>query len=257
MGSDLTTYYIYSILNIYTNKSYIGKSIHPYQRFKKHLSKLKNNKHENSKLQRSYNKHGKNAFELSILYETKDTNWGKYEIMFIALFNTTNDKCGYNIGKGGESSMVTKEIQEKQKQANKDRVNNILQIDCNYKIINKFESAHQAERRTGFPTTHILDCCHLKSQSCKNYYWCYEKDYNKNWQPPLHGKVHRVVAEIDKNANIIEIYRNIDTNKTTRNVYDKLTKNKDSPICEYKGKYYMFKNPEEYYNFVLNRTCRD
>lgn len=173
--------YFYSIYNRISNKSYIGKSINPYYRYKVHMKKLRNGSHHNIKLQNSFNKHGENAFELIILYETDDSNWDKYEVALIKLFQTQNDSFGYNIGRGGESNMITDEIQEKQKQSNKDRVDNIFQIDMNtLSIISKFESSIEAQMQTGVANTHILDCCKHKYISSGGYYWCFEKYYNKS-----------------------------------------------------------------------------
>lgn len=58
---------IYCIECIIDKKKYIGSSINVYKRRNRHFSELKNNKHKNIKLQRSYNKYGKDAFIFYIL----------------------------------------------------------------------------------------------------------------------------------------------------------------------------------------------
>lgn len=256
MGSGERMIYIYSILNKITNKSYIGKTINPKYREYKHLQLLRNNKHPNIKLQRSYNKHGYHAFEFFVIFETDDSdNWGKYESLFIELFNTRNDEFGYNIGAGGESNMITKEIQAKQKQSNKDRWPNVYQIDIKTNVvINKFQSCMDASRNTNIGVAHINDVCNLKHQSAGGYYWCYENHWNKNWRAPLHHGA-RPIALFDKSDNIKMVFRNKDDLNINKAAY-RLYANKKKSV--YVGNYILrFISKEEYYNFTLNRTCND
>lgn len=59
---------IYKITNIVNNKFYIGSaSLGFKRRFIQHKSDLKQNKHRNIHLQRSYNKHGKDNFLFEII----------------------------------------------------------------------------------------------------------------------------------------------------------------------------------------------
>ncbi|KKN23373.1 hypothetical protein LCGC14_0905720 [marine sediment metagenome] len=53
---------VYEILNVVTGKLYIGSSVELEKRFKAHASNLKLNSHHSIHLQRSYNKHGADAF---------------------------------------------------------------------------------------------------------------------------------------------------------------------------------------------------
>lgn len=58
---------IYKITCINNNKVYIGKSIEIKQRFKKHLSDLRLNKHHSKYLQHSYNKYGEESLRFEII----------------------------------------------------------------------------------------------------------------------------------------------------------------------------------------------
>lgn len=58
---------IYQILNLATNKFYIGSSYRILKRWKDHNLFLSNNKHPNKYLQASYNKYGKDNFEFIIV----------------------------------------------------------------------------------------------------------------------------------------------------------------------------------------------
>jgi len=58
---------LYLIINKISGGIYIGSSVHIHRRWKGHRNHLKNNTHENNKLQNSWNKYGADAFELCIL----------------------------------------------------------------------------------------------------------------------------------------------------------------------------------------------
>lgn len=61
--------YIYAIKNISNNKRYVGSSINILTRLRVHFQQLRDDKHPNEKLQRSFNKHGKDKFISEILEE--------------------------------------------------------------------------------------------------------------------------------------------------------------------------------------------
>ena len=73
---------IYRIYCKSEDKSYIGKSINIEERWKNHLNGLKKGKHHNKKLQKDFNKYGKDDFEFSVLKEVNDY----YEITFYQCF---------------------------------------------------------------------------------------------------------------------------------------------------------------------------
>lgn len=61
---------IYKIQSIVKpNRIYIGSAVSLMERWRKHLSTLKLNKHENSKLQNHYNKYGVSDLQFSIIIE--------------------------------------------------------------------------------------------------------------------------------------------------------------------------------------------
>ena len=89
---------IYRIYCKSEDKSYIGKSINIEERWKIHQNELKKGKHHNKKLQKVFNKYGKDDFEFSILKEVDDYyEITYYESYYAEEFNAFN--CGYNIGK--------------------------------------------------------------------------------------------------------------------------------------------------------------
>ena len=62
---------IYRIVNTVSNKAYVGQSLRVKKRVHEHFRLLRLGKHTNQHLQRSYNKHGEDAFvwELEVLCE--------------------------------------------------------------------------------------------------------------------------------------------------------------------------------------------
>lgn len=60
---------IYKIINKTNNKYYVGKSINIKQRFISHKCELRRNNHDNSRLQKAWNKYGENNFEFKIIEE--------------------------------------------------------------------------------------------------------------------------------------------------------------------------------------------
>ena len=89
---------IYRIYCKREDKSYRGKSMNIEERWKSHLNELKKGKHHNKKLQKVFNKYGKDDFEFSILKEVDDYyEITYYESYYAEEFNAFNS--GYNIGK--------------------------------------------------------------------------------------------------------------------------------------------------------------
>lgn len=107
---------IYLITNIINKKVYIGTTKKKYgnipygykKRFKKHidnaLSKTRNT--ECPKLYNAINKYGKESFIIELLEECLLENRAILEKQYIAKYNSTDDKYGYNISLGGDGRSV-------------------------------------------------------------------------------------------------------------------------------------------------------
>ena len=78
---------IYKITNLITNHCYIGSSIDVSRRVKAHIYYLSLDKHQNTYLQRSYNKHGKDSFEFTVLEYTTEDALLEREQFYIDNFN--------------------------------------------------------------------------------------------------------------------------------------------------------------------------
>ena len=96
--------YIYSIINKVNNKRYVGKTVNLDRRLQRHWIELKNNNHHSIKLQRAYNKYGKDSFKVEYeQYNVKDEEeLYRLEIQTIQKYNSYYD--GYNQTLGGEGN---------------------------------------------------------------------------------------------------------------------------------------------------------
>ena len=86
---------VYKITNLKTNDLYIGGTTQSFiSRIRKHFSSLKNQCHENSKLQESFNEFGKDVLHFEILEECSKENVFEREQYWIETFSPF-----YNINK--------------------------------------------------------------------------------------------------------------------------------------------------------------
>ena len=93
--------FIYRILCIPTNESYIGQTIDINRRKNKHFSTLRNNKHENPKLQNAWNKYGEEnfSFEFWTFDNITPERLNKLECEYIEKYNSL--ASGFNLVPGG------------------------------------------------------------------------------------------------------------------------------------------------------------
>lgn len=95
---------IYGIINLITNKVYVGQTKQSFmKRYWHHKWKLNNNSHDNQHLQKSWNKYGCDSFCFKVLYILKSNdNIDEKEMHYIEKYRKDN-KC-YNILDGGNVS---------------------------------------------------------------------------------------------------------------------------------------------------------
>ena len=99
---------VYAIINKTNNKFYIGSSIGIQTRWWNHLVDLRQNKHENSHLQNSFNKYGEENFCFQIIeelyFEEKDkikmvSYVRALEQIYLDYYKSYNPQIGYNLNK--------------------------------------------------------------------------------------------------------------------------------------------------------------
>lgn len=108
---------VYKITNIKNGKVYIGQTINSVEhRFNQHWRETKSEHRlgkTTSYFHNAFHKYGVESFEISILEEVDNAQLSEREIYWIAKYNSTDRKIGYNIGSGGETAVTTPEVRAK------------------------------------------------------------------------------------------------------------------------------------------------
>ena len=105
---------IYCIENINTHKKYIGQSQNIHKRWLDHKWALNNNVHDNSYLQKAWNKYGEENFSFIVIEECMAEDLNDREIYYIDFFKSFDRGYGYNLrGGGGQLANMTKDLKEK------------------------------------------------------------------------------------------------------------------------------------------------
>lgn len=127
---------IYVILNTKTNKHYVGSAVDFEKRWKRHFTDLDKGVHHSIKLQRSYDKHGKDAFVCKVIEELpyEKSLIIERENYWITKYNSKEH--GYNIADAsfGDTlsnhpkkkeivSKISKSIKENNSKLSKDEMN--------------------------------------------------------------------------------------------------------------------------------------
>lgn len=130
---------IYCIENIINNKKYIGQSVDVEGRWSKHQNSLSKGNHDNTYLQNSWNKHGKENFKFYILEYCAKDKLDEKEIYYINLHNTMNREYGYNLKSGGQfTNYICDEVKQKISESNKKTYQN-----TNLKEIRSIDALNQ------------------------------------------------------------------------------------------------------------------
>src|SRR5574343_661432 len=119
---------IYCIINLTNGKIYIGQSKRIKERWRDHLTFLRNNKNGKSKfgkvdyIQKAWNKYGEENFEFKILKYCKEKDLDKWEEYYINIYNSTNPHCGYNIKLNINGVCHSEETRRKISESNKGKI---------------------------------------------------------------------------------------------------------------------------------------
>lgn len=174
-------YKIYKITNLLNNKVYIGQTKNSLsRRFREHC----NEKSCCIKLKNSIQKYGKANF----IIEQIDTATNKADInikeeYYISFFNSTNDKFGYNIKKGGhDATNLTKKV-----------------ICLETKEI--FESASELARKFNVPPDTIARVCRGERPRFRNKHYVY-LDENNN---PITNIINFTARTNNKKVKCVEL----------------------------------------------------
>jgi len=103
---------IYKIINVVNNKFYIGSAVNFSRRKTRHFSELRNNRHNNGKLQNAWNKYGEHSFVFVIVEKVLDKDllletenrWLKEHVGKDYCYNIGVDATAPTLGWCGELS---------------------------------------------------------------------------------------------------------------------------------------------------------
>ena len=110
---------IYMIQNLANGKIYIGQAVDIEYRWKVHKTKLRGNRHDNTHLQRSWNTHGGDNFEFTIICECDENQLNTMEEYYIFELMSYDPDFGYNKSYGGWSGRPTEESKKKLSESRK------------------------------------------------------------------------------------------------------------------------------------------
>lgn len=116
---------IYIIKNTINNKVYVGSGAGKNgikDRFYKHRSSLKHNKHYNKHLQAAYNVYGSKAFSYEILEKCAPELCLQREQHYLDLYKSYNSNFGYNLCEKAGNSLNRKHSKETKLKISQNRV---------------------------------------------------------------------------------------------------------------------------------------
>ncbi len=166
---------VYSILNNITGKCYVGSAIDFWDRFMFHKWQLKNNRHDNDHLQKSYNKYGDCEFSFNLLelLSPKD-NLIEREQFYIDLLEAVNPELGYNLSPTAGSSFGTKRTQASKDKVSTTNGRKVFQYSKDGALINIYDSAYIAARLCGLKKSVIKSACYGHKKTYGGFIWKYD-----------------------------------------------------------------------------------
>lgn len=154
---------IYKIVNLVTGRAYIGSSKDIVKRFSQHLKALRNGKHINVYLQRSFDKHGEDAFEFKVIEHT--TNLFERES-----YHISECDLSYNIGSvgGGDNLSNHPDREDIIKRITKSCQISYTNASDEYKKHNKMRNS--GERNPNYGKLHCEDTRQIMSDKRKQFF---------------------------------------------------------------------------------------
>lgn len=169
---------IYIIINVINNECYIGHSTNLGNRLTKHFSLLRNNKHDNYRLQKDFNQFGESNFKFGILeYIEKDflKKEQDYVNKYKPKYNITKDiiRNTPSIESRIKMSKTRKELYKKgilKPKGSKP----IIQTNLDGNFIAEYPSIMEAVRKTGLDRSGIQRVLYGKYKQMKGFIFSYK-----------------------------------------------------------------------------------
>jgi len=220
--------------------NYVGSSVDVKTRLSEHKNSLIKNKHVNIRLQRTFNKYGKDKCWFSIL-ETIDINTEYKDLL--KLEKKWIDLLG----------PIANFKQDPTTQFNSDsQSKKVFQYDLNGHKINNYPSTKEAQRQTKIMASSIIQNCNGKLLSAGGYLWSYEDKIMKTYNLKRSKWKWVSVYMLDTQTDIFSEYENIAN--AARSLYKEGDKfdslcSSISSICKKKG--HLLKNR---YRFAIDKN---
>lgn len=178
---------IYKIYNDINDKLYIGQTQQTLiRRWQEHLC---DSKKTDTHLYRAMRKYGTEHFMIEIIEkDIPPTQLDEREKYWIQFYDSYIN--GYNSTPGG---MTT---------TNFDTIP-IFQYSLDGYLLNRFDGANEAERKTGCLHQNILKACKGILRQCGGFLWNFEEFERLEMRP---SKVTRQVGQYDENNNLIQVF---------------------------------------------------
>lgn len=166
---------IYRIINIDTNKMYIGSSKNIGDRWMSHIYALNRGNHSSKEFQYDWNKYGEESFKFEILELVKEENLLPTEQKYINKYDAFNN--GYNsaksVGKHKNKRISTERLIEYYYEELVPRLHIIELNNLGFRVITKTQE-RKFENMSMYKNLKVLNKC------CKFLDWYINSDYLKD-----------------------------------------------------------------------------
>lgn len=196
---------IYKIKNLKSNKIYIGSSVKLKNRIRSHFYRLKTRTHNNHYLQKSYDKHGEESFEVEILETFININYQtllNLEKEYIIKYNCLNDKIGYNLML--DNSSFLKKLNKTPSHIKTNQNHQSFKVKAFDRFTGEFKYNFNSVSETALffktSSSNISRVCSGKLNYMKGHTFCLLKNYDKDkdYAKPLNAGKNKMVSEETK-----------------------------------------------------------
>ena len=191
---------IYMIQNKVNNKIYIGQAVDIEDRWGEHRRGLRGGYHDNTHLQRSWNKYGEENFEFTILLECDESDLNMYEEYYIFELMTYDPRAGYNKDYGGKSGRPTEETKRKLSESHKGKHHS-------EETKRKMSEDRKGERNSMYSKHHSEETKRKLSEASKGeknpMYGKQHSEETKRKMSEAKRKISKPLVQLDRNSNEI------------------------------------------------------